>query len=78
MQIMVGRIQTTKGRLARKQLSALREAGTTGCPLDISFPLSNIILITVIVASQLTQYTLFHRKTRDVGNAGDLGDDLTP
>ncbi|KAF7596504.1 hypothetical protein BBP40_001376 [Aspergillus hancockii] len=51
------------GSLTLKQLADLNEAFTTGCPLDTSLPLPNTLLIPLVVAAQLAQYTEFVRQT---------------
>jgi hypothetical protein len=48
---------------ARKHLQDLHDAFSTGCPLESAFPLSNILLIPLVVIYQLTQYAAFVRST---------------
>jgi hypothetical protein len=48
---------------ARKHLQDLHNAFSTGCPLESTFPLSNILLIPLVVIHQLTQYAAFVRST---------------
>ena len=57
------------GAIARRQLTDLNEAFTTGRNLDAAFPLPNTVLIPLVIINQLAQYAAFVKQSNDEKNS---------